>query len=188
MLRFRVMLILLMFAILGVLLVGGCGGSDSKSYPQYKDLTLVLAVQTKAGLPIGDATVLVDGTADPVLTDVQFHPLGAGYPDAWADWLANWTSDAYQAVIHNPGDQANFEIRVQKAGWTDDTTLVTVNDSEPDHIFIRDIMVMDPVKGLQAQAVRPPHRAEVLPAPPGMKFKAPTLPRKIIQGLHPGGN
>jgi hypothetical protein len=175
---------------LAALLLGGCGGtidddhgydSGQSGYPQYKALTLILRVQTPAGNPLGGVTVLVDGEADSTLTDSVFHPLGSGYPDAWQGWLANWTSDAYQVVMNYRGDSDQFEIRVQKPGWTDDSTIVQVSDDEPDDIFIRDVMTMHRLTSASVQAAGAPHYAEVLSVPKGVKLQSSHGPLKTIR-------
>lgn len=171
-----------------VLLGAGCGGSDhdyGNDYPQYKYLTLVLAVQNASGDPVGGATIFVDDQADAQLTDSQFHPLGAGYPDAWQGWLANWVSDEYSVVMNYAGDSDQFEIRAHKDGWLDDYTTVRVDDYEPSEIFIRDTLTLR--RTAPAAAVRP-RFAEVVPAPAGLQVKAHNKPIKIIRSSDDGAD
>lgn len=174
-------LLSLLLLVVPILLVAGCGGDDHyyyDDYPYSKDLTLVLRVQSPGGSPIGGASVLIDGEADEVKTDAEFHPLGSGYPDAWQGWLANWTSDAYEVVMNYSGDEDEFEIRVHKDGWIDDTTIVAVSDSEPNHIFVRDTMVLR--RPADTSAARGRHYAEVVGAPAGLKLSATPALRKVI--------
>ena len=171
---------------LAALLLGGCGGGDDhrhdySNYPMYKDLTLILRVKTPSGNPVGGATVLIDGEANATLTDLQFHPLGSGYPDAWIGWLCNWTSDEYQSVVNFAGDQDSFEIRVHKNGWTEDSTLVNIYDYEPAHIFIRETMVLHRLTD-SASLKHAPHYAEVTGGPNNLKLQRNGKPVKVITG------
>ena len=165
-----------------VLLIGGCGGGGydgyGSDYPQYKYLTLVLAVKSPGGSPIGGATIIVDGEPDAQLTDSQFHPLGDGYPDLWQGWLANWVSDQYSVVMNYPGDSDEFQITAHKAGWIDDSTTVRVDDYEPSEIFIRDTLTL---RRVAAATAPQPHFAEVVPAPAGLHVKSHRQPIKLIR-------
>jgi len=169
--------------VLAALLLGGCGGGSDyyQSYPMYKDLTLILRVQTPGGFPVGGATVLIDGEPDATLTDLQLHPLGDGYPDAWIGWLCNWTSDEYQSVVNFAGDTDSFEMRVHKDGWTEDSTIVNIYDYEPQHIFIRETMVMQRLAD-GAPLKRAPHYAEVTGGPAPLTLQRSGKPLKIIAG------
>jgi hypothetical protein len=180
---------MLIGALLVVGLVAGCGGSDidddggynpgDAAYPQYKDLTLVLRVVDGVGNPVGGARVWVDEVRDPTATESVFRPLGSGYPAAWQGWLANWTSDAYRVVMNYRGDQDQFEIRVGKSGYSQDSTLVRVYDREPNHIFVRDTMVLHRITTMQTQTAPAPatREAEVVNAdgPPLGTLKGPRL-------------
>lgn len=177
--------------VVALIALGGCGGGQidddngydpgDEDYPQYKDLTLILKVRNSAGKPLGGATVLIDEEEDGTLTDLQFHPLGDGYPTAWLGWLCNWTSDDYQVVMNYYGDQDSFEIRVHKDGWTDDSTIVRVDDDEPEHIFIRDTMILYRVTD-GASAKRAPHYADVTGGPAPLKLQRAGKPMKVITG------
>jgi hypothetical protein len=176
--------ILLLGMALTALTLAGCGGGNDDhftAYPRTKDLTLVLRVVSPGGFPIGGAQVLIDGVPDPVLTDPQLHPLGSGFPDAWQGYLANWTSDAYQVVMNFEGDSDEFEIRVHKPGWTDVATIVRIDDFEPQHIFIRDEMIMTRITTAGAATTKKPHYAEVIGGPTPLKLKANGVPMKIIK-------
>ncbi|MBU0611235.1 MAG: hypothetical protein KKI08_25375 [Armatimonadetes bacterium] len=171
------------------LLLGGCGGiiDDDNGldlgdprYPQYKDLTIILQVRDLDGWPVGGATVTVDGTDDLVTTDDQFHPLGDGYPLEWLGWLANWVSDFYQVVMNYAGDVDEFTIEVTKDGWTTDRSVVQIFDYEPEHIFIRDRMVIAPVGLATTSAVSAPHPALVVGGAAPVSSQS-TRPRIIIQ-------
>jgi hypothetical protein len=181
--------VLLLVAAMVALTLGGCGGSidddngydpHEPGYPQYKELTITLQVTNATGLPIGGAEVLIDGVADETTTDEQLHPLGEGYPTAWQGWLANWTSDAYEVVMNYEGDQDQFEIRVHKDGWTDDSTIVKIADYEPDHIFIRDEMIMHRITDVTSTAAKAPHYAEVTGGPTPLRLQSSPKPMKII--------
>jgi hypothetical protein len=181
----------LLAVVIAVIALGGCSGGQidddngydpgDENYPQYKDLTLILRIQTSAGKPLGGATVLIDEEEDSTSSDSKFHPLGDGYPTAWLGWLCNWTSDDYQVVMNYYGDRDSFEIRVHKDGWTDDSTIVRVDDSEPDQIFIRDTMVLHRLTDT-ASLKRVPHYAEVTAGPHSVKRQHSGKPRTIISG------
>lgn len=158
--------------LLTVFALGGCGGGyidddyyHEDDYPRYTDLTLILRVQTPNGNPLGGATVWIDGDRDDHRTDSEFHPLADGYPRDWWGWLANWVSDEYSVVMSYPGDADEFEMRVSKPGFTADRSTVVVEDWEPDHIFIRDVMTLRRETDTTAPAASEPHRAEVIPGP-----------------------
>lgn len=183
--RYGTCLLLMGLILPFAVLLGGCGGDlfdggYDPDYPRYKELTLILRVQNGQGEPLGGANVYVDGMEDENRTDFLFYALGAGYPEQWRGWLANWTSDAYEAVMDYPGDRDQFQIRVEKDGYTHDTTLVKISDDEPRHIFIRDIMTLYRITDVSAQTARAPHEAQVLPAPTGLKLKTPQTPLKLI--------
>lgn len=180
----RMFPLLLLGAVSVAITLAGCGGDDDdyyNEYPRTKDLTLILRVVSPGGFPIGGAEVLIDGEVDPVLTDAQLHPLGSGYPDAWQGYLANWVSDDYQVVMNFAGDSDEFEIRVRKPGWTQDSTIVRIDDFEPQHIFIRDEMVMSRVAAAGAAAPKQPHYAEVTGGPKPLRLQAGRKPLKIIK-------
>lgn len=160
------------FVGLALVALAGCGGTaldddggydpGDPNYPQYRYLTIALRIVDGSGHALGGATVWVDGEANSVESDDQFHPLDNHYPYAWQGWAANWESDEYSVVINYPGDQDRFPIRVEKPGWTADTTMVTIHDWEPSDIYIRDVMVLWNTQ-TQGAAARAAHSAEVVP-------------------------
>ena len=181
----------------GAFLLGGCGsghdiGADNGSdlgipgYPAYKNLTQILQVVDPAGQPIGGATVTVDGEKDDELTVAQFYPLGDAYPSEWRGWPANWTSDQYRIQINFPGATVKYEIRVHKDGWTEASTFVSINESEPDDIYLRSQLVLYPITDYRPQAVRQPAQAEVRPADPGFVRPQGHQPTKTIIGVQEG--
>ncbi len=163
--------------VLSILFIGGCSGDgayddyywgpDTSRYPQYKDLSLVLRVVDTAGRPVQGASVWVGGRLDSRRTEGRLRPLGDGYPVAWQGWLANWVSENYRAVIHRPGGRDEFQIRVTKVGYIADVTTVVIEDYEPNHIFVRDVMVLRTGSGIYSQETGEPRKAEVIPVVPG---------------------
>lgn len=167
----RHVLWLLPMSLLAVLGLVGCGGTidddngydgHHPGYPRYIDLVLILRVQNASGYPVGDASVYVDDDLASNETDDVYHPLGEGYPVAWVGWLANWVNEDYQVVMNDYGDEDQFEIRVTKSGWTEDRSLVTIHDYEPDQVFIRDTMTLHRLSTASTRSAAPPHLAEVV--------------------------
>jgi hypothetical protein len=158
--------------------LGGCDGTDiddddgyvsgHPAYPQYKNLTIALQVVDPAGRPIGDASVWVDGREDTRKTKSWLQILGQGWPRTWRNWRANWTSDRYRVVMNYPGDVDEFTIAAGKKGYWSDETRVRISDREPDEIFVRDVLVLEPRPTIySAQAPDKPDReAEIVGADP----------------------
>lgn len=159
----------------------GCGGMDygpdSPGYPQYRQLTLILAVQDPDGQPIANARVYVDGERDEWTTEDTFERLGPGFPHAWQDLLANWSSDFYQLIEDTPSDHVRFDLAVRKVGWGEDVSIVEIDDPTADHVFVRDVMTLYPGgSGTSPE----PHYAEVIYAS-ATPAAAPVKNRLVIR-------
>lgn len=143
-----------------VIMLGGCGGmATDTTIPDVGErrMFLALRVQDAAGNPIGGVRVFVDGRRDEFRTEWQFEPLGSGWPASWQGWQANWTSQQWS--LYGPREPERLDIAVSKVGWTEDVTVVDIEDPSFDQYFIRDTMTLFPESSGQTA---PPHEAEVV--------------------------
>jgi len=171
------------------LALSGCGSAFVDPGPDpgtlhERGLTLILRVQDADGSAIGNAQVFVDGRRDDWRTDSDFSPLGAGFPTSWQDFLVNWVSDAWAVYDDGIPTTHHFDLAVRKVGWTEDVSIVNIPDSNADHFFVRDVMILYP----EGSGGAPPdlHYAEVLADyGPAAAAAAAGQPRKLIRP--PGG-
>lgn len=162
-------------------LLAGCAGSLDIPVGDLGEITLslILRVQDADGNPIGDARVLVDGSRDDLFTDPDFWALGAGFPEAWQGFLANWFSDRWALYDDTvPARGGRVELVVRKVGWTDGLTIAVIPDSPPEHFWVRDVITLYPT-GSVGPAPNPQY-AEVL-ADPQVAAAAAGEPRRRIR-------
>ncbi|MBU0607984.1 MAG: hypothetical protein KKI08_08845 [Armatimonadetes bacterium] len=151
-------------AVLTVPLLAGCAGLGPEFVlPPELRLTLILRVQDLTGAPIGNVRVFVDGEPAEWRTDDTFEPLGVGFPEAWQSFEVNWVSESYAIFLEGAVAPVNMDLAVRKVGWTDDLSLVRINDLSPEHLFVRDTMTLYPA-GSGPEPVL--HYAEIVAGPP----------------------
>lgn len=137
------------------LIIAGCGGNDWRDddyyygpgpspSPRYHHVTIVLNVSDPAGRALGQVNVWVDGVRQPERTSSQFVTLGAGYPESWRGFRANWIKGGFTVATYDYGDVARITVTVSRPGFYTQATEFHISDDLPTEVYARDTFIMEP--------------------------------------------
>lgn len=134
------------------MLIVGCSSDDwddDDDYycdpsPRYHHMTVILKVADLAGDALGQVTVWVDGVPQVERTSWEFVSLGAGYPESWWGFKANWIKSGFTVATYAESDVAKVIVQVSKPGYYTEATTFNVEDSLPTEVYARDTFIMEP--------------------------------------------
>lgn len=136
------------------LLIAGCGGDDWRDdyyygpgpsrFPRYHHVTIILNVSDPAGRALGQVNVWVDGVLQAERTSSQFVALGAGYPESWWGFHANWIKGGFTVATYDYGDVARINVTVSRPGFYSQATEFRISYAQPTEVYARDTFIMEP--------------------------------------------
>lgn len=142
-----------LFGTVAPLLVG-CGAMDSgfpPAYPRVHYLTLYLNVSDQDGYALPDATIWIDGAAQPVKSAASFMTL-TGPPAEWSGFQYNWRIDNYEVRIDDMYAREDVVVLVSKGGYQNQQTYFSIYEYDDEYIWGRATFVMEPGQASAAGA------------------------------------
>ncbi len=129
-----------------------------------KTLFVYLNVGDQDGNPLEGATVWVDSRQQENRTEDQYDELGDQFPEGWRGWRYNWSGGPFWIDLRDCSNrECMIEILVSKTGYDTQRTTITLEQQDPDEVYMRQTLVMERQVGVgSARVVDAPQEPELI--------------------------
>lgn len=132
---------------------------DYDSGSNQKTLFVYLNVGDQDGEALEGVTVWFDGSQQEDRTEATYSRLGDQFPPDWAGWRHNWSGGPFWIDLRDCSNRrCTIEILVSRSGYETQRTTITLEQADPDEIYMRQTFVME-------QQVAPAAADSVVDAP-----------------------